>query len=69
MLFIVLALVSVKCRVCMDDFSRLVTWWTAMLCLAIQSPLRNLFSHRERRCGHVSLSFLGHKVQLGFVYM
>lgn len=42
-LFIILALVSVKCRVCKNDFSRLVNWWMVALCLAIWSPLRNLF--------------------------
>lgn len=69
MLFVVPALVSVKCCMFMYDFSRLVTRWTAALCLAIMSPLTNLFLHRERRCGLLSLLFLGHRVQLGFMYM
>ena len=59
------ALMSVRCLVCTFDFSRLVSWWAAALCLAILRPLRNLLSHRESRCGHVSLSFIWHSVQLG----
>jgi hypothetical protein len=56
-----------ECEV--HHFSRLVSWWTTTLCFAIWSPLKNLFLHRERRCGHVYLSFLGQRVQLGFVFM
>ena len=27
------------------------------------------FSHVDRRCGHVLMSLIGHKVQLGFWYV
>jgi hypothetical protein len=40
--------------------------WTALLCRAIMSPLRNGCSHVDSRWGHVSRSFLWHSVQLGF---
>jgi hypothetical protein len=40
--------------------------WTALLCCAILSPLRNGCSHVDSRWGHVSCSFLWHSVQLGF---
>jgi hypothetical protein len=49
------------------DLSRLMSWWTSTLCLAILSPLRNLFSLKERRRGHVSLSYLWQSVQMGFM--
>lgn len=39
----------------MQDLSRLVIWLTATLCHAIHSPFRTLFTHRDRRCGHVSM--------------
>ena len=38
----------------------------AMLWRDIRKPFMCGFSHVERRCGHVSLPLLGHKVQLGF---
>ena len=50
--FFVPASMSVKC---VHNLSSLVGWWTKTLCLAILSPLRNLFSLKERSCGHVSL--------------
>ena len=37
-----------------------------MLWRDILRPFMCRFSHVDRRCGHVSLSLLGHKVQLGF---
>lgn len=37
------------------------------LCLAIVRPFRNLFLHRDSRCGHISLLFLWHSVQFGLV--
>ena len=74
MLFIAPTSVSGKCRVCMHDISRLVNWWTTTLCLAIQSPsgffyFYFYFLHEERRCNHVSLLFLEHRVQLGYLCM
>lgn len=58
---------------CMHDVSRLVNWWTTMLCLTIQSPLGNFyfihFLHKERRRSHVYLLFLEHRVQLGYLCM
>ena len=58
--------VSVNCRVCVHDLSKLVSWWTTTRCLAILNHFRNLFSHMESRCGHVSLLFFWHNVQLKF---
>ena len=69
MLLFVSALASVRCLECMLDLSRLLSSWTTMLCLAILSMLRNLFSYMECKCGHVCLSFLWHNVQLRFVYI
>lgn len=59
-LFIVPALVSVKWRVCMHDFSTLVSCRTTTLCLAIQGPLRNnniIFVKMSH--SHVTLFFQG----------
>lgn len=39
----------------------------ALLCLAKHSPLRCGFVHMVRRCGHASLSFYEHIVQLGLM--
>ena len=49
----------------MFDLSKLVICWVVMLCLAIWRPLRNLWLHVDNKCGHVSLSLLLHRVQLG----
>lgn len=38
-----------------------------MLCHAILTPTRNLFSHSDRRRGHISLTCLLHSVKLGLV--
>ena len=46
-LFSIYALVSVQCLLWMHDLSRLAGWWVVALCLAFQSPLRNLFLHME----------------------
>jgi hypothetical protein len=40
--------------------------WTALLCLAILSPLMCWFVNSDKRCGHVSMLLLGHSMQLGF---
>ena len=65
-LLILLALVSVKKRVFLFAWSVWVMRCTALSCLAILRPSRYGFSNNERRCGHVSLSFLWHSVQLWF---
>ena len=39
---------------------------TPLLCLAILSPFRYGCSHVDMMWGHVSLSLLWHRVQLGF---
>ena len=46
-------LMSVRCLVYTFDFSRLVSWWVAALCLVILRPLRKLLLHRESKCGQV----------------
>ena len=51
-------LISVKKRVFLFAWSVCVMRCTDLLCLAILRPLRYAFSHVDRRCGHVSLSFL-----------
>ena len=61
-LFLVLALASVKYLVWVHDLSRFVSWWIALLCHAMRSPLRKLFPHRENRCGHVPMLFPWHSV-------
>ena len=60
------ALVSVKYWVFLLAWSVWVIRCTAMLCLAILNPFRYGCSHVDKRWGHVSLSFLWHRVQLGF---
>jgi hypothetical protein len=40
-------LMSVRCLVYTFDFSRLLSWWATILCLAILRPLRNSLLHRE----------------------
>ena len=42
---------------------------TALLYHAILRPFRYECSHDDRRWGHVSLSLLWHRVQLGFWYV
>ena len=61
-----LALVKVKKLVFLFDCSVLDMRWTALLCLAILSPLSNGCSHVDNMWGHVSCSFLWHSVQLDF---
>jgi hypothetical protein len=60
------AFVGVKNRVFLLAWSVWVTRCTALLCLAILSPFRYGCSHVDKRWGHVSLSSLWHRVQLGF---
>jgi hypothetical protein len=60
------ALVFVRNRVCLLACNVCVIICTALLCLAIRRPFKNGCLHVDSRCGHVSLSFLWHSVQLGF---
>ena len=60
------ALVSVKYQVFVLAWSVWVMRCTALLCLAIFNNFRYGCSHVDQRWGQVSLSFLWHKVQLGF---
>ena len=53
---------SVRCLVYTFDFSRLVSWWAAALCLAILRPLRNYLLHSESKCSQVSMSVISHNV-------
>ena len=41
-LLLVPSFVSEKCHVRVNVLSRLVSWWTAALCLAIPNPFRKL---------------------------
>ena len=59
-------LVSVKYRVFLLAWSLWVMRCTSLLCLAILGPFRCGCSHVDKRWGQVSLSFLWHRVQLGF---
>ena len=60
------ALVSVKNHVLLLAWSVWVMTCTTLLCRAILRPFRYGCSHVDRRWGHVFLSLLWHKVQLGF---
>jgi hypothetical protein len=57
----------IRMCVCVLALRRLVIWWVATLCHAILSSTGDLFSHSNRRCGHMSLSFLLHSVKFGLV--
>ena len=60
------ALVNVKKRVYLLACSVCVMRCTALSCLEILRPFRKGCSHSARRCGHESLLFIWHNVQLGF---
>lgn len=47
-------------------FSVCITRWIVLLCLAILKPFMCQIVQCDRRCGHVSMLLLGHRVQLGF---
>ena len=58
LLLILLALVSVNNMVVLLAWSVCVMRCTALSCLEICRPFRQGCSHSDRRCGHVSISFL-----------
>lgn len=62
----VAAFASVKNLVNLLGCSAWAMRWTALLCLAILSPLMCWFVNLDGRCGHVSMLLLGHSMQLGF---
>ena len=43
--------------------------WAALLCLAMRRPFKYGCLHVDNRCGHVFLSLVRHRVQLGFWYI
>lgn len=44
-------------------------WWIASLCWTMHRPLLYWLVHFESKCSHVSRLLLGHRVQLGFMWV